>query len=133
MSQGPMHRPAHPGPRHFVMPNIDMKQYEVVDSLPLERMDIFNPYDYDSEWVLQVTEGHYVIDMPHKDKMIIRLNKDRSKAIVVYNSFVFGRHKEFNVKETDRRFVLWYEDDDIYCGYAYDKLIKCCKYFETRK
>lgn len=128
------HRPG-PGqmPRHFVMPHVDMKQYEVVDSLPLDYIDIYNPYDYDNEWIKKVGEGHYVIEMPKKDKMIIRLNADRSKAIVVYNSFVFGRHKEFNIKETERRIVLWYDDDELYCGYAYDKAVKCCKYFETRK
>jgi hypothetical protein len=121
----------HP-PRQFKMPHIDIRQYEVVDSFPLERITIYSPYDYSGDEVIQLGTGQYLIEMPYPDKMIIRTNKDRTKAIVVYNSYCFGRHKEFNVKETDRRIVLWYEDDDgLYCGYTYDKKYKVCKYFES--
>ena len=51
---------------------------------------------------------------------------------IVSNSFIFGRHKEFNIEDSDRRLILWYEDDDIYCGYVYDKQYKVAKYFESR-
>ena len=71
--------------------------------------------------------------LPHKDNMIIRMTQDSTKAIVLYNSIVFGRHFEFNVKNNDRRMILWYEDKGIYCGYIYDKYYKVCSYFESRK
>lgn len=120
-------------PRHFRMSHVDLNEYCVVDSLPLERITIYSPFDYEEgEEVIQLGTGEYLIEMPHKDKMVIRTNKERTKAIVVYNSYCFGRHKEFNIKETDKRLVLWYlDDDELYCGYAYDKSYKVCKYFES--
>jgi hypothetical protein len=118
-------------PKDFKMTHVDMSQYEVLDSLPLEKITIYSPYDYGDEDVINLGSGLYLIDIPHKDKMIIRTNKERTKAIVVYNSYCFGRHKEFNIKETEKRIVLWYEDDDVYCGYQYDKKYKVCKYFEN--
>lgn len=111
---------------------IDFSKYEVVDSLPLERMSIYSPFDYDTDKVISTGEGTYLIEMPHKDKLIIRKTRDNTKAIVIYNSFVFGRHKEFNIKNSDRRLILWYEDDNLYCGYIYDKQYKVAKYFESR-
>ena len=117
--------------RHF-REYIDLSKYEVIDSLPLERIFIYSPFDYESDKVIPTGDGTYLIEMPHKDKMIIRKTKDNKKAIVVYNSFIFGRHKEFNIEDSDRRLVLWYEDTDIYCGYIYDKQYKVCKYFEQR-
>ena len=117
--------------RHFRQ-YIDFSEYEVVDSLPLERIYIYSPFDYDSDKVINAGEGNYLIEMPHKDKMVIRVNKNRTKAIVVYNSYCFGRHKEFNIKDDNKRLILWYEDEDIYCGYIYDKFYKVCKYFEAQ-
>ena len=108
------------------------KKYEVVDSLPIERLFIHSPFDYDDETVVSMGEGNYLINAPHKDNMIIRRNADNTKAIVVYNSYCFGRHKEFNVKENDKRIILWYEDDHCYCGYVYDKEYKACRYLEER-
>ena len=116
------------GQRHYV----DLTKYTVVDSLVLERINIHSPFDYDSDKVISAGNGEYLIEMPHKDKMIIRMTKDKKKAIVVYNSYCFGRHKEFNIKDNERRMILWYEDDFIYCGYIYDKVYKVCKYFESR-
>lgn len=116
--------------RHFKT-FVDMSKYEVVDSLPIERLIIFSPFDYEDDKVHPMGNGEYVIDAPHKDRMIIRKTKDDEKAIVVYNSYVFGRHKEFNIKENEIRMILWYQDDDIYCGYIYDKRLKVAKYFET--
>jgi len=117
--------------RHF-RNYIDIRKYEIVDSLSLERINIYSPFDYDSDKVINNGDGEYLIELPHKDKMIIRKTKDKKKAIVVYNSIVFGRHKEFNIKENERRLILWYEDDNLYCGYIYDKVYKVCKYFESR-
>ena len=118
--------------RKYFREYIDLSKYEIVDSLPLERIFIYSPFDYESDKVISTGDGTYLIEMPHKDKMIIRKTKDNNKAIVIYNSFIFGRHKEFNIEDSDRRLILWYEDDDIYCGYVYDKQYKVAKYFESR-
>ena len=119
-------------PRHFKMPNVDKMEYCVIDSLPLERITMYSPYDYsEDDGVIKLGEGQYLMEMPFKDKMIMATNKTRTKAIILYNSYAFGRHKEFNIKETDRRIVLWYQDDTLYCGYTYDKKYKVCKYFEN--
>ena len=118
--------------RRYFREYIDLSKYEIVDSLPLERVFIYSPFDYESDKVIPTGDGTYLIEMPHKDKMIIRKTKDNDKAIVVYNSFIFGRHKEFNIEDSDRRLVLWYEDENIYCGYIYDKQYKVAKYFESR-
>ena len=118
--------------RHFNMPNIDRMEYCVIDSLPLERITIYSPYDYsENDGVIKLGETTYLMEMPFTDKMVIATNKERTKAIILYNSYCFGRHKEFNIKESDKRIVLWYQDDDLYCGYAYDKKYKVCKYFEN--
>lgn len=119
-------------PRHFQMPNVDRMEYCIVDSLPLERITIYSPYDYgEADGIIKLGENSYLMEMPFNDKMVIATNKDRTKAIVLYNSYCFGRHKEFNIKENEKRIVLWYEDDDVYCGYTYDKKYKVCKYFEN--
>ena len=71
--------------------------------------------------------------LPHNDNLVIKTNKDRTKAIVLYNSYCFGRHLEFEVQENDRRIVLYNQDDKGYCGYIYDKYYKVAKYFESKK
>ena len=107
-------------------------QYNVIDSLQLERINIHSPFDYESDKIISLGDGDYLIELPHRDKMIIATDKKRKKAIVLYNSIIFGRHKEFTIKEDKRRLILWYEDNRIRCGYIYDKEYKVCKYFETR-
>ena len=65
--------------------------------------------------------------------IIIRIKDLELKGIVVYNSYTWGRHFEFNIKDNERRTVLWYEGKGIYCGYIYDQIYKVAKYFESRK
>ena len=111
----------------------NFKQYEVVDSLPLEYIQLHFNKEIDDERMISLGEGDYMAPVPHPDKMVIKTNKDRSKAIVLYNSYAFGRHLEFDVKENERRIILYYEDNRLYCGYIYDKEWKIAKYFESRK
>jgi hypothetical protein len=112
-----------------------MTEYTVRDSLPLEMITIQSAFDYDTENddIISLDGGFYLVPLPHKDKMLIATNKDRTKGIVLYNSYCFGRHKEFTITENERRMILWYEDDDLYCGYVYDKAYKVAKYFEDRR
>ena len=115
---------------HFFKHRIDISQYVTIDSLVIDKIYIPSMFDYDEDKIISVGSNEYLIEAPHKDKMIIKTNKDRTKAIVLYNSYIFGRHLEFNIKETEKRIVLYYEDDNLFCGYAYDKKYKVCKYFE---
>lgn len=108
------------------------KKYENIDSLSLERITIYSSFDYDDDKIINMGDGEYLIELPHKDKIIIATDKDREKAIILYNSYCFGRHKEFFIKENEKRLILWYKDSHIYCGYIYDKIFKVCKYFESK-
>lgn len=110
-----------------------LNQYEVVDSLPLERISIHFNKEVDNEDFINMGDGDYLAPLPHKDKMIIKTNSDKTKAVVLYNSYCFGRHLEFNVEENERRMILWFKDKNLYCGYIYDKTYKVCKYFESKR
>jgi len=108
-------------------------RYEVVDSLPLENIMIHFNKEVDNEDFIELGDGDYLAPLPHKDKMVVRYNADRTKAIIIYNSYAFGRHLEFDVKDDERRIVFYHKDNNIYCGYVYDKVGKVCKYFESKK
>lgn len=112
---------------------IDFNKYEMVDSLPIERIMIHFEKEIDNEDFIDLGSGDYMAPVPHKDNMVIRLTSDKTKAIVVYNSYCFGRHLEFNVEENDRRVILWYKDKNLYCGYVYDKEFKIAVYYESKK
>ena len=84
-------------------------------------------------WEMVIENVEFEGSKTDKDNMIIKATSDKSKAIVIHNSYAFGRHFEFNVEDNERRTILWYEDKGIYCGYIYDKTYKVCKYFESRK
>lgn len=120
-------------PRMSFMNRVDFNKYEVVDSLPIERIMIYFEKEIDDENLIDLGGGYYMAPVPHNDKMIIRTTTDKTKAIVVHNSYAWGRHFEFNVEDNERRTVLWYEGKGIYCGYIYDKKYKVCKYFESKK
>ena len=112
---------------------VDFSKYEVVDSFSIERIMIHFNKEVDDENLISLGDGDYMAPVPHKDRMIIRKTIDNEKAIVLYNSYCFGRHFEFNIKDNERRTILWYEDKRIYCGYIYDKEYKVCVYYESRK
>ena len=120
-------------PRMSFIERVDFNKYEVVDSLPIERIMIYFEKEIDDENLIDLGGGYYMAPVPHNDKMIIRTTTDKTKAIVVHNSYAWGRHFEFNVEDNERRTVLWYEGKGIYCGYIYDKKYKVCKYFESKK
>lgn len=119
--------------QHQFRPKIDFAKYEIVDSLPLERIMIYAEKEIDGEGIIDLGSGYYIAPIPHKDKMVIKMTKDKDKAIILYNSYCFGRHFEFNIEDNDFRTVYWYKDKNIYCGYIYDKRYKVVKYFESKK
>lgn len=92
-------------------------RYAEIDSLILEKMYVDR------------TAETFSVEIP--SKMIIAYNQDKTKAIVLRNSYVVGKHLEFNVKDEPHRLILWYKDDHLYCGYIYDKRVKSCDYFEA--
>lgn len=110
---------------------IDFSLYEKTDTLPLEMVYFKAKEGIDGDGVIDLGSGYYMAKMPHKDNFIIKTNANRTKAIVVYNSFVFGSHREFTVKEDERRITLYTEKP--YCGYVYDKKLKVCHYYTSRK
>ena len=123
------------GQRPFVnyLDSTYFNKYELVEFLPIERIMIHFDKEVDDENLISLGSGDYMAEVPHKDNMIIKMTSDKTKAIVLHNSYAWGRHFEFNVEDNDRRTVLWYDSKNIYCGYIYDKKYKVCKYFESRK
>lgn len=112
----------------------DISKFELVDSLPIERIMMYFKEEVDDSTYISLGDGDYMIPVPHKDNMIIKTTADKTKAIVIHNSYAFGRRFiEFNIKENERRIELWFESKRLYCGYIYDKQYKVCKYFESRK
>ena len=110
-----------------------MKNYEVVDSLPLDYIWLHFNKEVENENFIDCGDGYYLAPLPHKDNMIIRYNADKTKAIIVYNSYAFGQRFEFDIQENERRLIFYHQDKKFYCGYIYDKEFKVCKYFESKK
>lgn len=133
------------GQHRMMRPFIDYSNYEKVDSLPLEMVSVHLPFEVTDEKALEnsvsLGSGYYMFKMPRTDNVVIKTNADRTKAIVVYKSFVIGGRfelpiggrYEYNIKEDERRLVLWYKDNRTYCGYIYDKVYKVCQCFEEKK
>ena len=122
----------------FLKNRIDFTKFEVVDSLPLERIMIHFEKEMSEEEIaaknfIDLKSGYYLAPIPFKDNFVVKYNADKSKAIVIRNSYAFGRHYEFNIKDDDKRTVFWYKDDDVYCGYIYDKDFKVTQYFDSKK
>lgn len=115
-------------------PNIDLTQYEIVDSLPLERFTFYVDKEINDDRLIALGSGYYMAPLHRQDNIIIKTNKDRTKAIILYNSYCFGRrYLEFTIQENDRRIVFYNQDDKGYCGYIYDKYYKVAKYFDSKK
>ena len=81
--------------------------------------------------VEQTADGDYLIPLPRKSKLVIAYNADKTKAIVLYSGFQYVKHMEYNVKDDEKRLVLWFKDKHLYCGYTYDKDTKTGRYFEA--
>ena len=87
--------------------------------------------DVDTLDVSNISIGaeEFLINLP--TSVIIAYNKDKSKAIVLKNGYLYGKHFEFNVKDDPTRLILWYKNKKLYCGYIQDKRVKTAKYFEA--
>ena len=73
----------------------------------------------------------YLIELPHESKIVVAYNDDKTKAIILRNGYLFGKHFEFDVKDDEKRTVFYHNDDVLFCGYIYDKASNAAQYFET--
>lgn len=119
------------------------------EELPLEMITVTLPEGLEPPAEsIDMGSGIYLLKMPEKHSMVILRLSEEGKAIVLHESFFISRyfveptkyfrgprhnHYKYNIEENDRRLVLWYKDDRIYCGYTYDKKYKVCQYFEKRE
>lgn len=103
--------------QHFHYRNV----YKNIDTLLVETVASVYP----------TQNNEYLIEIPSGNKLVIAYNEDKTKAIVLQSSFPFVRYKEYNVKEDERRIILWYDDNILYCGYVYDKKLNAAQYCET--
>ena len=107
----------------------DYSEFEKVDSLPIELAYFYSHIPVKGEGVIDLDEGFYM--KPFKATFVIKTNADKTKAIVEIDPPFL--HRVYNVIESERRITLWYKDKDTYCGYVYDKELKACQNYGTRK
>ena len=116
--------------------------------LPLEMITVTLPEGLEPPAEsIDMGSGIYLLKMPEKHSMVIMKLEDGG-AIVLHSSFFISRfftnperyfrgpknnHYTYNIEENERRLVLWYKDERVYCGYIYDKYYKVCQYFEKRE
>jgi len=138
----------------FNMPNrmrpfVNENVYVLVDSLPLERYQTYVPDSnliqhiearsgekLKENQIIELGGNEYVFELPVKDKVLVKYNKDKTKAIITNSGIIHGiglYFFEYNVKSDERREILYYEDNNILCGLAYDKRYKMAKYFRYEK
>lgn len=145
-AQMPMTRPMF---NTLTFNRFDMTQYVIEDSLILERVQTYVPDDnlikhvqektgkpLKENQIIQLGENEYMFELPNKDKIMLKYNKDKTKAIITNNSIIQGmglHFFEFNIKDNERRTVFYYDDDNILCGMIYDKYYKVAKYFRNEK
>lgn len=106
-----------------------MTKFKNVVSLPIENAYWHSDREIKLDDIQDLGDGDY--SLPIKDSLVIRTNDERTKAMI--NNAPFGFRIIYNVQEDERRIVLWYDDDRIYCGYVYDKKIKACQRFGKTK
>lgn len=124
----------------FAQPKImflDTTKYTDVVTLSIENRFFHTEREINFEGIQELGNGDYVHKLQHKDSLMFETNAEKTKAkIVKMNQFLrlpMDRFLSFNVKEDERRIVLYYEDNRIYCGYIYDKYLKACQPFMNIK
>ena len=138
-----------PIPNQMMFNRFDMTQYTIVDSLVLERIQTYVPdsmllqhiQDRNSNMIkenqiIQLGTYDYLFELPTKENIVVRYNKDKTKAIITNSSIIqgIGLHVfEFNIQDNKRRQIFYYDDDNILCGLIYDKGYKVAKYFRYEK
>jgi hypothetical protein len=77
--------------------------------------------------VVHTPKGDFLFGL---SELVIAYNDNRTNAVVL-KGYLYAKKMEYNVKDDKRRTILWYKDDNLYCGYIYDKKTKECQYFEA--
>ena len=145
-AQMPLTRPVF---NNMTFNRFDMSVYVTEDSLILERIQTYvpdsnliqhvqerSPNKLKENQIIQLGDNEYMFELPKKDKILIKYNKDKTKAIITNNSIIQGiglHFFEFNIKENERRQTFYYDDNNILCGLIYDKYYKVAKYFRYEK
>jgi hypothetical protein len=124
---------------------IDTSAFTETETLPVEKVYVNLPFEIPADRMpanaTDLGSNFYMFELPHTDRIVIRTDKDRTKAVVDAKSIAVGgpfrfpvdHRYEYSVKEDGRRIILYYKDDRTYCGYIYDKELKVCQYFQDRK
>ena len=124
-------------PRPFTFMHSDTTKYVNTVSLSIEKAFWHSDRDIDFEGVQVLGDGDYLFALPQSDSIVIKTNADKTKAkIVKKNHFLgapFDMRFSYNIKEDEKRIILWYEDNRTYCGYIYDKNLKACQAFRDVK
>lgn len=124
-------------PRMHVPFNNDTTKYVNVVSLSIENAYWHSDKEISFEGIQDLGNGDYLFGLPQNDSIVIKTNADKTKArIVKKNHFLgapFDYRFSFNVKEDERRIILYYEDNRVYFGYVYDKNFKACQPFRDVK
>ena len=119
----------------FAQPKIGFPfgEYTKTDSIVLEWAWVNIQREIpENENVKNCGGGYYMFKLQHPRYIIVRTNEDRTKAFID-NFHPMFLSREYNVFEDERSLVLWYEDDNIYCGFVYNKQAKACDRFAKRK
>ena len=117
--------------------NLDPTKYTDVVTLSIENRFFHSEREINFEGIQELGNGDYMHALQRKDSIVFETNAEKTKAKVVrMNQFLrlpMDRFLSFNMKEDERRIILYYEDNRIYCGYIYDKTLKACQPFSNIK
>lgn len=116
---------------------IETSEYKNTVSLPIESAYWHSEKEITINGIQNLGEGDYLFKLPQKDSLVIKTNDKGDKAMIAKKNHFLGAPFDFrflyNIKEDERRIVLWYEDNRLYCGYIYDKTLKACQPFRDVK
>ena len=109
------------------------EEYTNTDSLVLEWAWVNVGKEIpENEYVKDYGGGYYMFKLLHPRYIVIKTNDDRTKALID-NLHPMHPSIEYNIFEDERSIVLWYEDNNLYCGFVYNKIVKACDKLTKRK
>jgi len=112
---------------------VNLSEYVNTDSLKLEWTYAYVNKDIpQSDDVIPCGGGYYMFKLKQPRYFVIKTNEDKTKAVLegFHPMFLF---REYNLFEDERSIVLWYKDDNLYCGYVYSKKEKAFDKFADRE
>jgi hypothetical protein len=127
-------------PRMHVPFNNDTTKYVNVISLPIGMAYVHLPNQIEDGNLPSNAEdldgGYYLFKLSPVDSLIITTDAANTKAKIVKKSRFLGvpfdGNITYNIKDDERRMILYYESKRAYFGYIYDKTAKACQYFSKK-